>query len=159
VGYNLGSLTGLGNSDVESSAVYGACTYSYSGYNGVGGDFGSEWIRITCTTDRLLTMKVRRLLPASCCLMSSVCCLLLSALSAVCCLLSAVYCRLSSAVCYLLSAVCWLLSAVCCLLSAVCGLRVSPYRVHHQPHAHHHTMQVAAYQAGTATVSYTYWNV
>jgi hypothetical protein len=94
VGYNLGSVTGLGNSDVESSAVYGACTYSYSGYNGVNGKFGSEWIRITCTTDRMLTMKVRRLLSAVCCLLYAVVCCLLSAirypLSAVCCVLSAV---------------------------------------------------------------------
>jgi hypothetical protein len=80
VGYNLGSVTGLGNSDVESSAVYGACTYSYSGYNGVNGKFGSEWIRITCTTDRMLTMKVRHVLSAPCCLLYAVCCML----SAVC---------------------------------------------------------------------------
>jgi hypothetical protein len=58
VGYELGAITGLGDKSIEDSADYGACTYAYSGYNGVGGDFGNEWIRITCTTDRVLTMKV-----------------------------------------------------------------------------------------------------
>jgi hypothetical protein len=61
---------------------------------------------------------------------------------------------LLSAVSYPLSAIRCLLSAVCCLLSdafnelihTVCTTdRILP-------------IQVAAYQAGTAAVNYTYWN-
>jgi hypothetical protein len=41
------------------SRVSTGCTYTYSGFNGDGVSFGNEWIRISCTTDTALLMKVR----------------------------------------------------------------------------------------------------
>jgi hypothetical protein len=58
IAYNLGDATGLGDGPGQGSAAYGGCTYSYSGFNGDGTNFGNEWIRIACATDTTLMMKV-----------------------------------------------------------------------------------------------------
>eukprot|EP00519_Triparma_laevis_P003883 CAMPEP_0182499912 /NCGR_PEP_ID=MMETSP1321-20130603/8017_1 /TAXON_ID=91990 /ORGANISM="Bolidomonas sp., Strain RCC1657" /LENGTH=1576 /DNA_ID=CAMNT_0024704163 /DNA_START=169 /DNA_END=4896 /DNA_ORIENTATION=- len=47
----------LGNNDgTEESVVYNAVTYGYSGYDGVGGKKGSEWVQLTGVTNTPLLM-------------------------------------------------------------------------------------------------------
>jgi hypothetical protein len=58
VGYGLKSSTGLGDDSGEKSATYKGRTYHYSGFNGVDGQLGNEYVRIDGITNTELTMKV-----------------------------------------------------------------------------------------------------
>jgi hypothetical protein len=58
VGYGLKSSTGLGDDSGEKSATYRGRTYHYSGFNGVDGQLGNEYVRINGITNTELTMKV-----------------------------------------------------------------------------------------------------
>lgn len=51
---NYGPLT----SSNDKTRVYGDVEYTYSGYNGVGGQYGNEFITVNGVTNRLLEMRL-----------------------------------------------------------------------------------------------------
>ena len=59
----MGISTGLGDNSNYLSGEYKGRTYHYSGFNGGGGKFGNEYVRIDGTTNTALTMKVTPVTP------------------------------------------------------------------------------------------------